>query len=64
MPKIQPVALKFLERPFWFKNSFCDLEGNRTAYSDDSNSCLADGCGYCGNGVFIQIIVGHGTPYA
>ena len=64
MPKIQFVALEFLYRTSWLEYFFRDLVGIRAAYSDDSNPCLADGCGYCSDGVCIQMIVGHDTPYA
>jgi len=64
MPKIQFVALEFLDRASWFEYFFRDLVGNGAAYSDDSNPCLADGCGYCSDGVFIQMIIGHDTESA
>lgn len=64
MPQIQFVALEFLDRTFWLEYSFRDLVGNRAAYSDDSNPCLAGGCGYCSNGVFIQMIIGHDSESA
>ena len=59
MPKIQFVALEFLDMPSWLEYLFRDLEGNRSAYSDDSDPCLADGCGYCSDGVFIHMIIRH-----
>ena len=59
MPNIQFVALELLDRASRLEYSFSDLVSNGAAYSDDSNPCLADRCGYRSDSVFIQKIIRH-----